>query len=157
LERCPSEGNQGTRSATQRPKRRGGACARRKSRNDRGDSARADSRPVLDLHGIPTRTDGPKAFSPPRATKTVRPGLSRPRRNVSARLGGPCRTTGGRIRHRQVRLERSKEDSAMNRIRSMFSVCGQGYGWRRLVGALLAAVLLTGVLFPTPVYGQFGL
>jgi len=45
----------------------------------------------------------------------------------------------------------------MNRIRSMFSVCGQGYGWRRLVGALLAAVLLTGVLFPTPVYGQFGL
>jgi hypothetical protein len=46
----------------------------------------------------------------------------------------------------------------MNRIHVMCSaVWSRVYNWRRLVGVVLIAVLVIGVIFPTPVYGQLGL
>ncbi len=46
----------------------------------------------------------------------------------------------------------------MNRIHSIcYAVCRQAYSCRSVVGAILIAVLVAGLILPTPVYGQFGL
>jgi len=47
----------------------------------------------------------------------------------------------------------------MNRVQLICSaaICRDAYSWRRVAGAILVAVLVAGVIFPAPVYGQFGL
>ena len=46
----------------------------------------------------------------------------------------------------------------MNGIRSiLFSICVGLYRWRRVVGAVLIAALVTALVVPTPAYAQLGL